>query len=494
MKKLALPLLLSFCLVLFLPIVSVAQEDMGDACTNIIITKGASQTGSVDICYTCDAPFASRLQRIPAADHEPGSIVDGFPIRGNVEVKQIAHTYAVLASNGIGHNNEYQLSIGETTFGGRRGLGNKEGLHYSDLMTMALQRCKTAREAIYEIANLGATYGYKESGESISIGDTEEAWLMEIIGKGDEKGIVWVAVRIPDGTVCAHANQSRITEFPMDDPENCLYADDVITFAKKKDFYNKKDGHFNFSDVYDPASTRKKRGCAMRVWSILQRSAPSVELSTDYFLDVADAARYPLSVTPDEKLNVNDVFSLLRDHYDDTEFDMTKGDKTGAFGSPNQTRSERAVSVNFTAFSIVSQSRSFLPDPIGGVLWYSPDDTYTSCYVPLYCNISKVPEAYTIGENKNFTWNSAWWTINFVANFANLHYDKMIVDIQKEQSAIENHFLALQPAIEKTALELLKSDPEMAQQFLTEYSVQSGELVMKKWRELGESLISRYTR
>jgi len=494
MKTPFFTLIFSVLLTVSITTSSFAQVDIGDACTNIIITKGASSTNSTHIAYTCDAPFASHLLRIPAADHDSGSVVDGFPFRGNVEVKQIDHTYAVLASNGIGHNNEFQLSIGETTFGGRRGLGNKEGLHYSDLMTIALQRCKTAREAIKEIGWLSNTYGYTQSGESISIGDTEEAWLMEIIGKGDEKGTVWVAVRIPDGMVCAHANQSRITEFPLDDPDNCLYSKDVISFAKKEGFYSDKDGLFNFSDVYDPASTRKKRGCAMRVWSILQRTAPSIDLSTDYFSDVEGAERYPLYVSPDKKLEVKDIFALLRDHYDGTEFDMTKGERAGAFGNPNQKRTERSVSVNFTAFSIVTQSRSYLPDPIGGLVWYSPDDTYFSCYLPLYCSITEVPEAYTIGDRKSFSWNSAWWTINFVANYANMNYEKMKVDIQSEQNAIENQFLTMQPVIEKTALDLFKNNPDLLNQYLTGYSLQSGDLIMKRWRKLGENLISKYTR
>lgn len=494
MQKFILQIIISVMMGAFLPLLSVAQEDIGNDCTNIIVTKGASSTGAVSICYTCDAPFVSHLFSIPASDNEAGSFVDNFPLHGNVKVKQVAHSYAVLASNGIGHMNEFQLSIGETTFEGRRGLGNKKGLHYADMMTLALQRCKTAREAVKEIASLASEYGYMASGESISIGDKEEAWLMEIIGKGDEKGIVWVAVRIPDGTVCAHANQSRITTFPLDDPDNCLYSKDVISFAIKKGFYNKNEGAFNFSDVYDPADTRQKRKCAMRVWSILRRTAPGLNLSPDYFLDKENADRYPFSVTPDKKLALNDIISLLRDHYEGTDFDMTVGERAGAFGSPNQTHAERSVSVDFTSFSIISQSRSYLPDAVGGVLWYSPDDTYFSCYIPLYCNISEVPQAYSIGDRKHFSWESAWWTINFVANYANLKYDAMKPVIQKEQSSIENQFFTLQTPIEETAIELSKDNPEKAKQFLTDYSVNCGNIVMQRWKKLGIKLISNFTR
>ncbi len=491
MKKSALPtiLLLSLC-----STVSFAQ-DPGDSCTNLIVTRGASATGSVNICYTCDAPFASQLMLIEAADHEPGSIADLADSRGNVSVAQIPHTFAVLASNGIGHINEYQLSIGETTFGGRSGLSNENGLHYADLMTLALQRSRTAREAIETIGQLANEYGYRSPGESISIGDKNEAWLLEIIGTGhDRTGAVWVAVRIPDGHVSCHANQSRIGEFPLNDPENCLYSRDVISFAREMGFSSDEDGPFNFSNAYDPASERKKKTCAMRVWSILRRAAPSLDLSPDYARGVENARRYPLSVRPDAGLDTRAVFGLLRDHYEGTDFDMTTGENAGAFGSPNQRRSERGISTPITSFSIVTQSRSHLPDPVGGVLWYSPDDTYFSCYAPFYCGIDRVPEAYARADREKFSWDSAWWTINFVANFADLHYDRMKTDIQAEQSAIEEGFIGIQSAVETTAVHMLESDPDIACRYLTEYSISCGETVLKRWHQLAERLISRYIR
>jgi len=484
-----------FTALLCLTTIAVLQaQDPGDDCTNIIVTRGATTSGSVHICYTCDAPFASHLQRIPAGDHKRSDFVDPELIRGNVEVQQIPHTYAVIASNGIGHINEHQLAIGETTFDGRRGLGNKKGLHYADLMTLALQRCTTARQAIRTIARIANCYGYRASGESISIGDTKEAWLMEIIGKGEEKGIVWVAVKIPDGEVCAHANQSKITRFPQNDPENCLFADDVISFAKKMGYYEGKDEDFNFSDAYDPASERKKKVCAMRVWSILRRTAPSLNLSADYARNVKKADRYPLHVKPDFPLDTKDVFALLRDHYEGTKYDMTKGEIAGAFGSPNQKRAERSVSTTITAFSIVTESRANLPDPVGGLVWYSPDDTYFSCYTPLYCGITTVPGKYTRGERNNFSWDSAWWTINFVSNYSNLRYNKMKKDIQAEQSLIENGFMQVQSGVERAAASLWKKNPEAALRYLTDYSVSCGDQVMKKWKALAMRLISKYTR
>ena len=468
-------------------------QDTGDACTNIIVTKGATESGSVHICYTCDAPFLSHLKQIHAKDHADTAFVSEESLRGNAKVKQVAHTYSILGSNGIGHINEYQLSIGETTFGGRKDMYNKTGLHYADLMTLALQRTTTAVEAVKLIGKLANEYGYRAPGESFSIGDKNEAWIMEIIGKGETKGAVWVAVRIPDGYVSCHANQSRIREFDMNDPENCLYSEDVVSFAKKQGFYSGGNKNFNFSDAYDPADTRKKKNCAMRVWSILSRTAPSLNLSSDYHRDVENAERYPLYIKPDKKLKTNDVFKLFRDHYENTEYDMTQGDSVGTF-NPYETSEEHALSTPITAFSIITQSRSNLPDAIGGVLWYSPDNSYFSCRTPIYCSTSEIAEAYSIGNRKEFSWESAWWTMNLVSNFVYVKYAKMIVDIKKEQNDIETNFLNLQPSVEKTALDLYKKDQETAKQYLTQYSVSSGETVMKKWRKLGEKLISKYIR
>ncbi len=465
-----------------------------DECTNLLVTAGASTTGSVSICYTCDAPFASRLAWIPGGDHEPGSPVSLPESRASVEVRQVAHTYAVLASNGIGHMNEHQLAIGETTFGGRRGLNDDLGLHYADLLTLALQRSRTAREAIRTIAALAAEYGYTQSGESISIGDPREAWIMEIMGNGkDQKGIVWVAVRVPDGHVSAHANQSRIGEFPLDDPENCMYSDDVIDFAIEQGFYDPEAGEpFNFSDAYHPPSTRTKKACAMRVWSILGRVAPDLELSSDYHRGVDGAERYPLSVRPAKKLAIPDVIALLRDHYEGTDFDMTQCDEAGKFASPYIARTERAISIPGTSFSIVTQSRSHLPDPIGGVVWYSPDDTFFSCYTPLYCGTSAVPEAYSKGNRKQFDWDSAWWSFNFVANQAYPRYSQLLGPIQEVQAELENGFMARQAEFEAQALEQLERNPDAATQLLTEYTVASGAEVLRRWRALGEQLIVQY--
>ena len=471
-----------------------APYDPLDECTNFLVTRGASATGSVSICYTCDAPFASRLAWVPGGDHEPGSLVALPESRARGEVRQVASTYAVLASNGIGHMNEHQLAIGETTFGGRRGLNDSVGLHYADLMTLALQRARTAREAIGVIAELASEYGYTQSGESISIGDPEEAWIMEIMGNGpDKKGIVWVAVRVPDGHVSAHANQARIGEFPLDDPENCLYSDDVIQFAVDQGFYDPASGApFNFSDAYHPPSLRTKKACAMRVWSMLSRVAPELDLSSDYHRGVDGAERYPLSVRPAKKLVVSDVFALLRDHYEGTEFDMAECDEAGKFSSPYVARTERAISIPGTSFSIVTQSRSHLPDPIGGVVWYSPDDTFFSCYTPLYCGTRAVPEAYSKGDRKAFDWDSAWWAFNFVANQAYPRYSILKTPIQTLQAELETDFMTRQPEFEARVEKRFGQDPTAAAELLTEYTVASGDSVAKRWRALGEQLIVQY--
>ena len=475
-----------------------------DNCSSFLVTKGASQDGSVIITYTCDGEFLSHLEYIPAQDHQPGEMIEirGYDGKVKGRVKQVPHTYAV-----VGLMNEYQVAIGETTFGGRPELRNPQGLlHYFTLMKLALQRAKTAREAIKVMTEMVEEYGYASTGESFSIADPNEAWIMEMIGPGPGgKGAVWVALRIPDGYICGHANMSRIGEFPLNDPDNCLYSKNVISLAKEKGYYDPQSGKpFSFRYAYDPPKPSSLRTCAARVWSMFRRSAPSLKLSPDFQRGVKGTDPYPLWIKPDKKLSVHDVMNIMRDHYEGTPYDMTKGIDAGPFGSPLRCRPltwkldgvtyswERPISTQQTAFSFVSQSRSWLPNPVGGVFWYGVDDTYTTCYVPLYCSITSVPEPFTKGDIRKFSWDSAWWVFNFVANFANLKYSYMVKDIQKVQAELEGQFFDLQPIIEKTALEMLKTNPELAVKFLTNYSVSQGEMVVKRWRELGEFLITKY--
>ncbi len=474
------------------------------ACTNLIVTKGASADGSVMITYTCDGEFHPRLRVEPAADHGPDEWIELKDWSGAVKgrIKQALHTYAT-----VDLMNEHQLVIGETTFTGREELINPDGaLHYWWLMRLALQRAKTAREAVEVMAALVEEYGYASEGESISIGDPNEAWLMEIIGPGPGgKGAHWVALRVPDGYICAHANKARIGEFPLNDKKNCLYSPRVVDFAVEKGYYDPASGKpFSFCDAYCPADMQKLRYTETRVWSIFRRAAPSREWPVDYHRGVKGAAPYPLWIKPDRKLTKTDVYALMRDHYEGTPYDMTQGIDAGPFGSPNRWRPmswktdgadytwERPISTQQTGFSYVSQSRSWLPNPVGGVLWYGVDDTYFTCYVPLYCGITAAPESFARGRLGEFSWSSAWWVFNFVANFANLKYSYMKDDIQKVQRELEGGFDALQPVIEKTAVDLHKNNRALLSAFLTDYSTSRAETAVKRYRELGETLIRKY--
>jgi len=473
------------------------------ACTSLLVTKGASQDGSVMITYTCDGEFLPWLEYTPAADHEPGDSIEIEDWHGNVygKIDQVRHTYAVL-----GLMNEHQLVIGETTFEGREELLNPDGiLHYWDLMFYALQRAKTARRAIEVMADLVDGYGYRGSGESFSIADPREAWIMELIGPDSGgTGAEWVAVRVPDGYISCHANKARIGEFPLHDQKNCLYSENVISFAIEKGYYDPESGApFRFCDAYCPATPVRKRLCQGRVWSIFRRAAPSRNLSPDYFRG-KQAQDYPLWIKPDKKLSVADVFSLMRDHFEGTDYDMTKGVDAGPHGLPYRWRPvtwtidsveyawERAISTQQTAYSFVSQSRSWLPDPIGGIYWYGVDDTYATCYVPLYCGINNIPKSFATGDPNRFSWDSAWWVFNLASNYANLRYCYMIPEIQKVQQELEETFFTLQPEIEKTACALYKSDQDLMTRYLTDYSIRQGEMVVSRWQRLCEHLITKY--
>ena len=493
-----------FTAMICLSVAVFAGYSQAEACTNLLVTKGASQDGSVMITYTCDGEFHPHLEYTPAADYEPNDSLEMKDWHGNVRgwVKQVPHTYAV-----VGLMNEHQLAISETTFSGREELRNPEGLlHYWDMMTLALQRCRTAREAIKVMTDLVAEYGYRSTGESFSIADTSEAWIMEMIGPGKGgKSAEWVAVKIPDGYISCHANKARISEFPLDDPENCLYSDNVISFAVEHGYYDPKSGEpFRFCEAYCPATPRNQRYADARVWSIFRRAAPSKKFSPDYHRAVEGAKPYPLWIKPDDKLALADVFALMRDHYEGTDYDMTRGIDAGPYGTPNRWRPmtwmvdsveyvwERPISTQQTGFSFVSQSRSWLPDAIGGVYWYGVDDTYFTCYIPLYCSINDIPESFTVGSLRQFSWESAWWIFNLVSNYAHLKYSYMIQDIQAVQSDIEGTFIALQPSVDKTALDLAESDHELMIRYLTDYSVSHGELVVSRWRELAEHLLTKY--
>jgi dipeptidase len=490
--------------VLLAPVVVLLLVRPVAGCTNILVTRGASADGSVIITYSVDGEFLPALRFTPAADHKDGELyeVKGWDGVVHARIPQPPHTYAVT-----GIMNEHQLAIGETTFDGREELENKDGgVPYWTLMQLALQRARTAREAITVMADLVERYGYRSTGESFSIADPNEAWIMEMIGPGPGgHGAIWVAVKVPDGMISAHANKSRIGTFPLADPESCRYSPNVIDFAVARGYYDpKKDGPFRFCEAYCPATAAKLRYTETRVWSIFRRAAPSHELPLDYCRGTQGAKPYPLWLKPDRKLTVQDVMALMRDHYEGTPLDMTSGIDAGPFGSPLRARPmaftlgdksytwERPISTQQTGCSFVAHSRSWLPDEVGGVLWYGVDDTYTSCYFPLYAGGSAVPPSFARGSLRAFSWDSAWWVFNLVANYSQLKFSYMVKDIQAVQRELEGNFFALQPAIEKTALEMLKSDPERARRFLSDYGVSAGEQVMRRWKELGERLFTVY--
>jgi len=474
-----------------------------DGCTSVLVTKGASADGSTMISYSCDGEFHPRPDIIPAADYKPGEMMEIKTWRSvKGKIPQVAHTYKV-----VGLINEHQLAIGETTAGGRNELVDHDAMfHYYPLMRIMLQRAKTAREAISVMADLVETYGYASEGESISIADKKEVWLLEIYGTGPgSKGAVWVAVRIPDGSICATANMTRIREFPLDDAENCMYSKNVVSFAVNKGFYNPKSKKpFGFSEAYNPPTEEQVRYSARRVWSVFRRVSPSMNLSSAWSSYEKNVKPYPLYIKADRKLSVRDVIGLHRDHYEGTEFDMTKDEASGPFGAPDRWRPmrwkvdnkqyvwERPISTPQAAFVYVSQSRDNVPDEIGGINWYGMDTPYTNVFVPFYTSITELPESYTTGGLDKYTRDSAWWVFNFVANYAALRWNYMIKDIQAVQNELEDLEFNLQPAIERTAADLLKTNPDLVATYLTNYCITNAETVVKRWRQLGDFLITKY--
>ncbi len=469
------------------------------ACTTILVTRGASADGSVMITYACDGEFTPRLRHRPAADHGPGETVK---IGNRGEIPQVPHTYAVT-----GLMNEHQVAITETTWGGRKELRNPDGLlHYWNLMILALERASTAREAIDVITTLVDEYGYASTGESFYIADPREAWLMEMIGRGPgERGAIWVALRVPDGYVAVHANRSRIRELPPADPDTARYSPDVVDFAVARGWYDPASGKpFVFREAYDPRGPAGIRYTATREWSVFRRIAPHADLDPRFHRGDPEGREWPLWIRPERKLSVRDVMNLMRDHYEGTPWDMTEGLSAGPFGCPVRYRPmlfevdgrkytwERPISTQQTAYTVVAQCRAHLPDPVGGVLWYGVDDTSMTVYVPLYCGITDVPAPYATGDGSRFSWDSAWWVFNLVSNWANLRWSDMSREIFAVRDELERRFVALQPLVDRTAVDLMEKDRELAIEYLTDYSVQAGEMVFRRWRKLAEHLLWKY--
>lgn len=476
-------------------------------CTNILVSRAASRDASTMITYAADAHVLyGELYYTPAAVHTAGAVRpvydwDSGDYLGTI--KQPAVTYSV-----VGNMNEHQLAIGETTFGGRKELRNLEGgLDYGSLIYVTLERAKTARQAIELMGKLVAQYGYRSKGESFSIADTKEVWIMEMIGKGPGvKGAVWVARRIPDGYISAHANQARIRTFPLRDKKNAIYSKDVISFARKRGYFKGQDKDFSFTDAYSPMTYRALRICEARVWSVFRRAAPSKKLSTAWIKGDTKAKPLPLFIKPDKKLSVRDTMGLMRDHFQDSEFYLGQGVGAGPYKLPYRWRplyweyegkrylNERAISTQQTGFSFVTQSRASLPNPIGGILWFGVDDTYSTVYVPMYAGIRQAPHPFAVGTSdfEHFSWDSAFWVFNFVANLAYSRYSDMIVDIQVVQEELESDFEGRQAAVDSAALALYKKSPELARDYLTDYSSAQAERTVKRWRQLGLDLFVKY--
>jgi dipeptidase len=487
-------------------------------CTNFLVTPGASVNGTAMITYAADAHVLyGELYFRPAADYPPGTLLDVFEWDTNKflgRVPQLSHTYSV-----VGNMNEHQVAIGETTYGGRGELVDSTGIvDYGSLIYITLQRARTAREAISIMGELVAEHGYASSGESFSISDPNEVWIMELIGKGTEmvteggktynkyKGAVWVAVKIPDGYVCGHANQARIQQFPLDDPENCLYAPDVISFAREKGYYEGTDTLFSFSDTYAPISFGGARFCDMRVWSFFKDINDDMDQYWEYVKGEDLENRMPLYIKPNRKLSNKDLMNFMRDHLEGTELDMSQDAGAGSFGLPYRWRplsweqdgkmyvNERTTATQQTGFSFVAESRPMKPDWLGGIFWFGIDDAAATTYVPMYCGMTRIPESYAVGNGDLLTYSetAAFWAFSFVSNFSYLRYNVMMEDVREVQSELEEKFITEVPTIDAATTALYEVNPDLAREFITNYSGNMGDYTVQRYKELGQFLLVKY--
>lgn len=479
----------------------------GWACTNFIVGKKASADGSVIVSYSADSyGMFGWLYHYPAATHPDGAmrdIHDWDTGKYLGQIKEAKQTYNV-----VGNMNEYQVTIGETTFGGRPELVDTTGImDYGSLIYVALQRSRTAKEAIKVMTDLVKEYGYYSSGESFSIADPNEAWIMEMIGKGPGiKGAVWVAVRIPDDCIAAHANQSRIHKFNLNDKDNCLYSPDVISFAREKGYFDGKNSDFSFADAYCPLDFSGLRFCEARVWSFYNMfSKTTGDAYLPYILGESKDPM-PLYIKADSKLSVRDVQRAMRDHYEGTPLDITKDLGAGPFETPYRLSpltfkvdgveyfNERPISTQQSAFSFVAQMRANLPDPVGGVLWFGLDDANMTVFTPVYCCTDRIPVPYAEGNGDciTFSWDSAFWIYNWVADMIRPRYSLMIDDMRAVQNELEDTFESAQSGIESAALKLYQEDPAKAKDFLTNYTDMTARTTIDRWKKLAEFLIVRY--
>ena len=473
-------------------------------CTNLLVGQLASVDGSTFVTYSADSySLYGELYHWPAAKYAPGTMLDVREWDTNKylgQIPQVAETYNV-----VGNMNEHQLCIGETTFGGREELVDTTGIiDYGSLIYITLQRAKTAREAIKIMTDLVEKHGYYSGGESFSIVDKNEVWIMEMIGKGTgNKGAVWVAVRIPDDCIAAHANQSRIHQFPLNDKENCIYSKDVISFARKMGYFEGNDVDFSFSRAYNPLDWGGLRWCEARVWSFYNQYTDKGTQWLPYILG-EDPTPMPLYVKPNRLLDVKDLMDMMRDHYEGTVFDPTKDLGAGPFHSPYRFHPlmfnvdsvgygfERPISTQQTGFTFVGQMRNAYPDEVGGIFWFGVDDARFTVYTPMYACITEIPECYRVGNGDftTFSWTSAFWVHNWVANMAYSRYNQMILDTKPVQDGLENAYIQVRGQVEDKAIRLPNKKATVA--FLTNYSNEVAQRALTDWKKLGEHLIVKY--
>jgi dipeptidase len=526
-------LMISF---LVLMIVSILAAGPASACTSYLVTPGASVDGSSMISYAADSHIRyGELYFLPGGPREPGSYYQVYDRSTHKPLAKIPHPESTFQV--VGFLNERQVSIGETTYGGRSALEDTTGgIDYGSLMFLALQRSASAREAIAVMGRLVEEYGYYSSGESFSIADPYEVWIMEMIGKGTDlqhdpgsnrevnrnKGAVWVARRIPDGYISAHANQARITTFPQADGRTSItcrqlerihepgietiYAHDVISFARSEGFFDGPDHEFSFADAYAPWDFGAARFCEARVWSMFRQVDRTMDRYRDYALGFDQHNRMPLWIEPERKLSVKDLIAFKRDHLQNTDLDMQMDLGAGPWGKPYRWRPltwevdgkkyfhERTTATQQTAFSFISQLRRDLPDPIGGIIWFGVDDANTTVYVPMYAGMTRVPPSYAEGNGHilEYSDDAAFWVFNKVAHLAYLRYSLKLPDVRGVQAELENHHQAMVAAIDRAALELHGRDAELAREFLTRASVNMAQDTIARWQELYRYLLVKF--
>lgn len=475
--------------------------------TNIIVGKDASTDGSTLCTYSADSYYLyGELCFYPNSSYSKYTQSDVYgwdthKYQGKID--QVATTYAVL-----GNINEHQVCITESTFGGRKELIDTTGiLDYGNLIHITLQRSQTAQEAIQVMTNLVEKYGYCSSGETFSIADPNEVWIMEMIGKGpDVKGAVWVALRIPDNCISVHSNHSRITTFPLNDRLNCRYSRDVISFAKEKGYFDGRNKDFSFSDAYDPMSFNARRFCDARVWTIYKNIAKDTYNYIDYILGKSEE-RLPLWIRPDNNVSLLQLKNLMRDHFENSPLSLANDPGAEPYGAEYRYEprtwevngktyfNESPIAGPKNAFSFVAQMRNWLPDKLGGVLWFGVDDATFTVYVPIYCGTTEVPKCFRKGNGGllHFSWDAAYWVFNWVSSMAYSKYKYIAPDIKKLQADFEQKLEDNLEVVEIAAQSLYKKSPDYAIRFLTEYSESQATLMMEQWKKLGEFLMVKYT-